>query len=587
MTNFAKFAALSIALLYFASFSSAQLQSTYLQNPGSAINVILNEVDFWANYQDETNGGFFNEVDANGNFNPMTQKSFISNSRLAYAFVRAFMVTGEMEYLDKARHALIFLYDFAWDNVNGGWYYAANADGSNPQNNIYNDGKWSYAQHYALLGITAMNEATDGTITWNDGRASDKYWLETGLSILYYKLWDDRIGIEGFYETANNDWSNPHNKGFTPTVDGLTTHVTVMALRNLEPLYKKTLFLLADRVANNIIPSEYTLYSPLIYEHANSQWQPFGEELFNGHAIKCAWNLLRAYLLDPGKTIYKTKAQQVLDELLARKYYDEIYGGVFYFRTGGRKSHWTQEQAILAGILASRISDDPIKKQTYLELADGCWKFMEDYMIDFTNGGSYTDVERNGSINYGKGDYWEAGYHTTETAYYTYLYASAYLSNESVNLYYYFEAQSQEQVHKLTPFSINDEALSIEEVTLNGASFTNFDKSARQLNIAANEGGLFKVTFKCNSGLVSSPTVFPNSDISLKVYPNPAVNNIVVDIEGVELQNKVAISITDLLGHTVLRQTNTDRHTKIDVSSLKKGVYFLTVLDKRKKIIIN
>jgi len=503
-----------------------------MNNPDQAINVVLNEVNFWAQYQDDTYGGFVNEVANDGSYSQTSQKSFCSNSRLAYAFVRAFMVTGNFEYLEKARHALTFIYDHGWDNTYGGWYYAANYDGTNQQENTYHSGKWSYTQHYCMLGNVAMNEATGGTIPWNDGDESDETWMHRGLDVIYNNLWDNSTGIAGFYEIANQDWSNPHNKGFTPTADGLTTHATVMSLRDIDDYYKTSFFTLVDRIAYDIVPSSYTSGSPLIYEYANSNWEPFGDELFNGHAVKCAWNLARAYLIDPTKTIYKQKAQQILDELLARGYYDNTNGGIHYFQTSGQKSHWTQEQGILAGMLVAQITDDAVKKQQYLNLADGCWKFMEEHMIDFNGGGSYTDVQTDGTVSsqWGKGDYWEAGYHTTETAYYTYLYNTIYMKNRPVELYYYFAPLGTIQTHKLTPLSIESNSLIIEEVTLNGTAYTNFNSDTRVLTVPANQGGTFKVKFRYNPDIFVCPTVSLGSDVSIcEISPFTIDSDIIAD----------------------------------------------------------
>ncbi|MBN2729143.1 MAG: AGE family epimerase/isomerase [Bacteroidales bacterium] len=510
---------LVVCFLLIGSYTSvySQFESIYMSNPDQAIDVVINEVDFWSQYQDNTYGGFINEVSNDGSYSPTSQKSFCSNSRLAYAFTRAFMLTGNFDYLEKARHALVFIYQYGWDKTYGGWYYASNYNGSNPQQNTYNSGKWSYTQHYCMLGNVAMNEATGGTVAWNDGNETDLAWMYRGLDVIYDNLWDNSAGISGFYETANDDWSNKHNKGFTPTADGLTTHATVMSLRNIDDFYVNSYFTLIDRIAYDIVPQTYSASSPLIYEYANTNWEPFGEELFNGHAVKCAWNLARAYLIDPTKSIYKEKAQQILDELLDRGYYDNMYGGIHYFQKGGQKSHWTQEQGILAGILVAQITDDPEKKQRYLNLADGCWKFMEDHMIDFESGGSYTDVQTSGAVSsqWGKGDYWEAGYHTTETAYYTYLYGNIYMKNKPVELYYYFAPQGVAQTHTLTPLSIETNSLIIEKIAFNGNDYLNFDSKKRELHIAANQGGTFKITFRHNPDVFICPTVALGADVSI------------------------------------------------------------------------
>lgn len=66
-------------------------------------------------------------------------------------------MTGKLEYLNRAKEALEFMYEHAWDNEHGGWFNSLDRDG-NP-NNI-NQNKTAFYQHYALLGIAAYYEAT-------------------------------------------------------------------------------------------------------------------------------------------------------------------------------------------------------------------------------------------------------------------------------------------------------------------------------------------------------------------------------------------------------------------------------------------
>lgn len=579
-----------ILLCVFTCSSSvyAQLQSSYLKDPELAKNLVLNEVNFWSNYKDEINGGFYNEVSNTGTFLPTASKSFAAQSRLAYAFTRAFMLTGDVSYLALARHALIFNYKNAWDNLNGGWYYSADFDGSNPKNNIYHLGKWSYAQHYALLGCGVMNEATDGTYNFNDGQDNDQTWLYKGLNEINTKLWDNRPGLEGYYDIAKQDWSTPRDKGFTPTADAMTTHAALMALRNIDPSYKARFLTLSDRITDKIIPSSYISTSPLIYEYSNSNWVPYGNELFNGHAVKCAWQLGRAYLMEP-KEIYKTKAQQVLNEVINRGYYDSTYGGIFYFKKGGQKNLWTQEQGVLAGILNSTITDDPSLKDMYLGLADGCMLFVETHMVDFSNGGSYTDVNINGSLSasYPKGDYWEAGYHLSELAYYVYLYGNVYLYNKPVELYYYFSPQATAQSHKLTPFEIADNKLMIEEVLLNDQPYTNFNAHTRTIEIPAGEGGKFKVRFGQTPSLLASGNSHAE-DSDFRIYPMPITSDFLT-VEGalLKIENKISVKITDMSSRVLFERSYDSAYTlEIPVTEFKPGVYFLFINNKVKTIVV-
>jgi hypothetical protein len=408
------------------------------------------------------------------------------------------------------------------------------------------------------------------------------------LNEINSKLWDNRAGLEGYYDMANQDWSTPRNKGFTPTADAMTTHAALMALRNIDSSYRKRFLTLSDRITDKILPSTYTSTSPLIYEYSNSNWVPFGNELFNGHAVKCAWQLSRAYILEP-KEIYKTKAQQVLNEVIKRGYYDSTYGGIYYFKKGGQKNLWTQEQGVLAGILNSTITDDPVLKDTYLNLADGCMQFIETYMIDFTNGGSYTDVSINGSPSpsYGKGDYWEAGYHLSEMAYYVYLYGNTYLYNKPVDLYYYFSPKATAQSHKLTPFEIADNKLMIEEVLLNDQPYTNFDAHTRTIVIPAGEGGKFKVRFAPSPAILATGNS-QTEESDFKVYPMPVTSDFLT-IEGdlLKKESRISVKITDMASRILIeRSYNSASTLEIPVTELKSGVYFLFINNKVKTIVV-
>lgn len=104
------------------------------------------------------------------------------------------------------------------------------------------------------------------------------------------------------------------------------------------------------------------------------------------------------------------------------------------------------------------------------------------------------------------------------------------------------------------------------------------------------------IKFFHNTGGVDCSTldVIENNPNLNKVtmYPNPAVNNVKVNIE-----NNVSVTslvIVDMLGKTVktVNTTNKNGVSNIDVSNLNQGFYFLKVMDgskilQSKKLVIN
>ena len=62
-----------------------------------------------------------------------TNKNMLTQSRNAYGMTRAYMLTGDTTYLGFAKRALNWMYDHAWDETYGGWFQELNING-NPIN---------------------------------------------------------------------------------------------------------------------------------------------------------------------------------------------------------------------------------------------------------------------------------------------------------------------------------------------------------------------------------------------------------------------------------------------------------------------
>jgi hypothetical protein len=68
--------------------------------------------------------------------------------------------------------------------------------------------------------------------------------------------------------------------------------------------------------------------------------------------------------------------------------------------------------------------------------------------------------------------------------------------------------------------------------------------------------------------------VYGANNEHLSIYPNPASNQIFVDLQGIEFAN---IEITDHFGHIVLKEILNGENTIFDVSKIPSGIYFVKV----------
>ncbi len=72
----------------------------------------------------------------------------------------------------------------------------------------------------------------------------------------------------------------------------------------------------------------------------------------------------------------------------------------------------------------------------------------------------------------------------------------------------------------------------------------------------------------------SNDPVFENIRQNLRIYPNPAVNYLVVDLGG---EAEVEVSLVNIIGRRVYYRNLTIDKLTIDLSSIPAGAYFLTI----------
>lgn len=567
---------LLINLLAFSSVKAQyEIQSVYLQNPDAIIPFIMESADFWKNSVDWDDGGFYTEVLRDGTPELTTRKSFVQCSRHAYGFSRAFMVSGDEEYLDYANHALQFIYDYGWDTENEGWFFSSNKTGNlappygggwNPNNE-----KWSFQQHYDVLGISAMAEATRDPLHLT--------WFDQAALTNDNNLWDDRPGFEGFYETANVNWTNKQSKGFTPTIDAITTWVLSRALLTNEQQDIDRLIAVADNVMDHLYESMFLPQVNLGFpESFTSNWEvnPNHTGASTGHVIKTAWCLARAYMFTQN-TDYLDAAQFMINDIMLNGGYDYNNGGLYdelNWSTADvvtNKNHWMLEQGLTSGLINYFIASDSTDRALNLRMADGCLDFYMNHFIDEEYGECYLATSATGTvINNDKSDPFKGGYHNIEMAYLTYVYGNLFVQNKPITLYYRFEESTQARTFKMTPLAIIDDLLFINDIQLDGAGYTNYNGGARTVTIPAGVGGVFKITYSLDE-IVATNTL--NENTSPGIYPNPAHDYIY--LQG--LNKEAHIDLFTIEGQLITSFDYTLNGGKMDISSIPSGIYLMNI----------
>lgn len=455
--------------------------------------------DFWTEARDDQLGGFHSFVESAGGVTEQTDKSLVGQSRDAYGFARAFMLTGDEAYLDHAEHALEFLVEHGWDEDNGGWIFTTDEAGEPAalfgEEWDPNTFKWSFAQHYALVGLAAVCEATRDEV-WCG-------WLELGREQLDASMWDEASG--GYYDSAELDWSEPADKGFTPTVDAFTTHGLSMALGDDPLTYEPRALELADLMVDHFVGGLDTVALGFP-ESFDTGWRPHttATAVQPGHGLKTSWSLARAHRLDPGAG-YLDGAVALVRDTLDHGGYDADFGGPYHecdMNTGQcldqDKVHWVLEQGVVAGLSLHPLVDDDALRVDLLRLADESAHFYETHLVDAQHGETYSQTSRDGlTVTVpDKGDAFKAGYHSIELGFLAHLYTSFYLHDEPVTLYFRFDVADEDRELRVQPIAAMPAELVITAVSLDGDTFDEFHATECRLSVAAGMGGVFEVTYQ-------------------------------------------------------------------------------------------
>ncbi|MGE5457396.1 MAG: T9SS type A sorting domain-containing protein, partial [Methanococcaceae archaeon] len=220
----------------------------------------------------------------------------------------------------------------------------------------------------------------------------------------------------------------------------------------------------------------------------------------------------------------------------------------------------------------------------YLQVTDETISFFMNNFVDHVNGEIYENRLRRGGIawNEDKGNPNKAGYHSIETAYYTYLYGNFFLKNEPVTLYYDFAPYNSERTYTLSPVEIPSSEYKIKEITYNGVQYTNFDPLAHTINLNPGVGGVFKAVFELTAPSAIADNKTLPADFSLNQnYPNPFNPSTRISYT-LPFESKIKLSVYNMLGELVTTlfegiQQQGNHETLFDGSRLSSGIYICRI----------
>lgn len=371
---------------------------------------LKNILEYWTKYSiDKTNDGFIGERDYFNKEVPNATKGVILNSRILWSFSSASNHYKTDKYKAICKRSYDYLETFFKDENYGGVFWELSFEGI-----PLNRRKQVYAQAFMIYALSEyyLFSKNQDALDW----AIDLYEL-------IEKHANDCVN-KGYIEAFNEDWSVIKDMRLSEKdaneAKTMNTHLHVLeAYTNLYKVYKKPslkqhLTELIELFFNKFLTSENHLN--LFFDE---RWNLKGSLISYGHDIETAWLLIEAAkVIKDEKLLQKTKNIAILiADTFIKEGVDNNDGGVLNEynpitkKLDGDKHWWPQAEALVGLCYAYDISKD----EKYLETATRILNFIEEHIIDHTNGEWFSKVHQNqkpSTSDYKMG-MWKAPYHNS------------------------------------------------------------------------------------------------------------------------------------------------------------------------------
>lgn len=356
---------------------------------------------------DSVNGGFYGRIDGEERVQSFANKGVVLNARILWTFSAAYRMEKKLEYLKIAGRAFAYMQDYFTDKKYGGVFWELNYKGE-----PLNRRKQLYAQGFALYGYSEFYRAT--------GRPEA---LEAAKNIFYLMekhAYNPEYG--GYIEALDENWRVIDDMRLSSREDNapktMNTHLHILEpYTNLLRVWKDPALIKAHtqliHVFYNHIINSQTKHLGLFFDW---EWNTMNGDVSYGHDIEASWLLYEAAEVSGNPEIIE-KAKKISIEMIEASYeglqqdgsmiYEKMHDG----HINTNRDWWVQAETIAGSYHAWALSGD----EKYLAVAEKCWEYVKQYLLDITNGewfwGAYADGTQNRKAD--KAGFWKCPYHNS------------------------------------------------------------------------------------------------------------------------------------------------------------------------------
>lgn len=367
-----------------------------------------NILPFWSTKMVDPKGGFYGQINGNGQLFPNADKGGILNARILWTFSSAYLQEKNSLYIEMANRAKDFILKYFFDLEFGGTYWTISFDGKPVDTK-----KQIYSQAFFLYAFSEHYRASN-----------DESSLKTAIELfrtIEKRSFDKELN--GYFEAYSRDWQLLDDLRLSEKDANekktMNTHLHILeAYTNLYRVWKDPE--LAKQLRNLIliftgkIVNQNKKHLDLFFDE---NWNSKADIVSYGHDIEASWLIDEAARI-LGDQDLLAKVQQTCIQIAEAACEGLQPDGSLFYEVDNTIGHldkdrhwWVQAEAVVGFLNAFELTENT----EWLEKALNCWNFIRNNIVDTNNGEWFWSISDDGTANTNgdKAGFWKCPYHNS------------------------------------------------------------------------------------------------------------------------------------------------------------------------------
>jgi cellobiose epimerase len=482
----------SVIIVLFAFFSCKQGEKTskYLDGEFWRQQGLTRIIPFWQEHVVDTiKGAYYLNLSREGTPLAPFDNYPAMIGRQIYGFSCAYLLSGNLAYLESARHGVDYLLEHAWDNEYGGWYDLLDENG-----NAKVSTKTVPNQLYTDVGLAEYYFVT------KDEKVLSRIKESIRIRQTYAK--DKKNG--GYFQALARDLSVIDSSKSKHSHYGYTSSLLLnMMLFTRDKEIQQFAEELEQLSIERMTDKSYGWFNGFPSPN-DIKWNPVprkinGKDVISaGAQLTACLSLLRMYEIT-GNNIYGDRGITLGKQLMTSAY--DPTRGIWFDNIEKEPPFapadtanvwwWLQSYGIFVQLHLFHLTGDAHYLDSFTKMAS----FWSDHFIDSESGGAFQSVSPAGEVlNTVKASPWKASYHEMETSLLNYLYLSLYVNHKPAILYFNISEAQANDKHYVS--LSEDPSVIISNVEINGQLWKEFDPDERSVTLPEGKNLRMSVTFR-------------------------------------------------------------------------------------------